>query len=809
MMNTRLLALFSILVAVVAAPSVAQTVTSFEGINASQLANPQYDVDPNGAIGTKQYMEWTNAYFQAYDKVTFAPVWSTPQGASSPWKQNGITTCNQIVLDGIVLFDRLASRWVLAAHTSTLNNYYYCIAVSNTDDLTSSSLAWYTYAFPLNSVLGTNSEGNVYFPDWPKIGTWSNGYYASFDLNDINLGYREVGVLVCAFDRTNMLVNGTAHTPICFKQPGPVTTTTYLGHSLIPADIEGTTPPPTGRDEFLTSIENPVLDGSTKTSGTFNLWDFHVNWTTPSSSTLTQTSISESPYQPGCYEANVPTNTVCVPEPSSASTGNKIDSVGDRFMPGMSYRNFGSYESFVVSHTVQVATTRQTGVRWYELRANGSGTPSLYQDGNVSPDQSLSRFLPSIAEDANGNAAVGYSVSSSSTHPGISASYFSLTNSTAPTEISLLAGTADEENTWHWGSYSGMTVDPEDGCTFWYANEYYPTNQTGSEIVWGTRISNFQVPGCGSAGLSPNTFNFGQQAVNVASSPQAITLTNGQDVALNISSFSFTGSNPGDFSQTNNCGSSVAAGGSCNISVTFTPGASGARSATLNVNDDASNSPQTATLTGTGFVPASVTPTSFNFGNVLVDAKSSMQATLSNSQSVALTGISISVSGAASFSQVNTCGSSIPADSTCPITVTFAPTAGGAQTATLNIVDSAGNSPQSIALKGTGLQPVALNPGGLSFGSQTVGTTSAVKTITVVNHEKSAVSFTSIQINGTDRADYTLQTNTCGSSLASGTTCTLSVTFTPQATGTRTANLVLTDNAATSPQTAKLSGSGD
>ena len=92
----RLLTLVTLALAFVAQPLTAQTVSSFEGIDATQLSNPQFDVDPNGAIGTRQFMEWTNAYFQAYDKVTSAPVWSKPQQAATPWQKNGITACNNI-----------------------------------------------------------------------------------------------------------------------------------------------------------------------------------------------------------------------------------------------------------------------------------------------------------------------------------------------------------------------------------------------------------------------------------------------------------------------------------------------------------------------------------------------------------------------------------------------------------------------------------------------------------------------------------------------------------------------------------------
>jgi hypothetical protein len=808
MKNPKVLASIALLLGLFVGPITAQTVTTFEGIDASQLGHPEFDVDPNGAIGTKQFMEWTNVYFQAYDKVTFAPVWSTPQMGISPWLNNGITACNSISGDGVIIFDRLALRWVIAAHSSVTNNYNYCVAISNTDDLSSKSLAWYPYVFPLNSALGTNAEGNVYFPDWPKIGTWPDAYYVGMDLNDINHNFEEVGVLVCALDRTNMLVNGTANTPICFEQPKRVTRAVYLGHSLIPADVEGTTAPPAGRDEFLTSIENPVLNGTATTSTTFNLWNFHVDWANPSESSLTKSSLVEAPYEPGCYTASSPVNTMCVPEPSTSSTGNYIDSVGDRFMPRMSYRNFGSYESFVVSHTVQPASTStQTGIRWYELRDNGSGTPSIYQDGNISPDQTLYRFMPSIAEDASGNAAVGYSVSSSSTHPGMNAAYFSLTTPTAPTEITLYDGAGDEENNYHMGDYSSMTVDPENGCTFWYVNQYFPTNQTGPP-AWGSRISNFAVPGCGNPTLSPGSLTFGGQAIGVVSAPQIVTLINSEQVTLNITSITFSGTNSGDFGQTNNCDGSVAPGGTCTINVTFTPGGPGTRTALLNINDNGANSPQTASLTGTGITPVTLSASSIAFGSLLTGSSTTAKpVTLTNNQSVALANINISISGSTAYSQVNTCGTSIPASGQCTIIVTFAPTSTGTQTGTVNISDSASNSPQGISLTGSAMLPVSLNPASLNFGAQSVGTTSAAKTITILNHEKVTVNFTSVTITGTGSSDFA-QTNGC-TSLSSGATCTVNVTFTPSVSGALSATLVLTDSATNSPQTAKLAGTGD
>jgi hypothetical protein len=497
--------------------------TSFDGMLPDTSNASNTDIDPNGAIGTKQFMEYVNTEYQAYDRTTFQPV-LTPstgmvgQAANTPWKNPLNTTGGQITncigpgitLDVVIIFDRLASRWVIAgkAYDGTVTGSYYCIAVSNTDDASSPTFGWYAYAFSLGPVLGTNSAATAYVPDWAKLGTWPNAYYAAMDMLFDNNTPTESGVAVCAFDRNNMLNGNTMDPPQCFtdtivSDPAMDSGGIYLGHSLIPADFNGTTPPPANRDEYLVSIQNPVNDGTTLTSTTFNLWDFHVDWTNPANTTHTLTPITVSTYTPGCYlfVPGEPAGTICVLEPPISSGGQHIDSVGDRFMPRFDYRNFGSYESFLVSHTVNTGLNLnqnpwQTGVRWYELRDSGTGAPSVYQYGLISPDDSQFRFLPSIAQDSFGNAAAGYSVSNNTTDPGINFSYWNLgTTNATPAEVPIFSGAGEEitlpTGSGKWGSYSSMTVDPIDDCTFWYVNEYWPTNSD-----WATRIAFFKLPSC-------------------------------------------------------------------------------------------------------------------------------------------------------------------------------------------------------------------------------------------------------------------------------------------------------------------------
>src|SRR5207247_7361126 len=168
--------------------------------------------------------------------------------------------------------------------------------------------------------------------------------------------------------------------------------------------------------------------------------------------------------------------------------------------------------------------------------------------------------------------------------------------------------------------------------------------------------------GVASVTLSPTSLTFPSQNVGITSAPQAVTLSNSGSAALSISSIAITGANGGDFAQTNNCGSSLAAGSKCTINVTFAPAATGTRTGTLTVTDNASGSPQTASLTGTGGAPgATLSPTSLTFPSQDVGTTSAPQAvTLSNSGSGPLSVSSIAITGAnrGDFAQPHNCHSS-------------------------------------------------------------------------------------------------------------------------------------------------------
>ncbi len=331
----------------------------------------------------------------------------------------------------------------------------------------------------------------------------------------------------------------------------------------------------------------------------------------------------------------------------------------------------------------------------------------------------------------------------------------------------------------------------------------------------GTGIAATTAP---QAVLTPTSLAFGNQTTGTTSAAQVITLSNPGTATLMIVGVSLEGANPADFAQTNSCGSSLAAGASCAISVTFTPASAASFNAVIIVEDNAAGPPQMAALSGTGVAPAApqavLTPTSAAFGNQTVGTTSAAQTvTLSNpgNATLTITGISLAGMNPGNFAQTNTCGSSLAAAASCTISVTFTPASAASFSATVSVADNATGSPQTAALSGTGVAPAApqavLSPTSLAYPSQTTGTTSAAQTVTLSNPGNATLTITGISLAGTNPGDFA-QTNTCGSSLAAAASCMISVTFTPASAASFSATVSVADNAAGSPQTAALSGTG-
>jgi hypothetical protein len=325
--------------------------------------------------------------------------------------------------------------------------------------------------------------------------------------------------------------------------------------------------------------------------------------------------------------------------------------------------------------------------------------------------------------------------------------------------------------------------------------------------------------GTGSGGpavsLNPASVQFGNQAVGAKSATQSVIITNTGNSSLGIYGIALAGANGGDFSiASSTCAGSLNAAASCTISLAFLPAVPGARNATLVLTDSAGNSPQSVALAGTGVAPSlSVSPATISLGSVVLGTKSAAQTvTLSNTSTVSalINGVALAGVNSPDFSiAANTCASTLAAGASCSVSLVFAPGDLGARAAVLTFTDSAGNSPQSVALSGTGVTPsLSVAPTALSFGSQLVGTKSTVQSVILGNSSGISVLISGIALAGVNATDFSITANTCGSTLATGSNCGVSIVFAPGAVGSRAASLTITDNASGSPQSVTLSGSG-
>jgi hypothetical protein len=320
----------------------------------------------------------------------------------------------------------------------------------------------------------------------------------------------------------------------------------------------------------------------------------------------------------------------------------------------------------------------------------------------------------------------------------------------------------------------------------------------------------------------PTSLAFGNEITNVASAPKAVTVTNTGAVALPITSItlSTTGSQP--YSQTNNCGSSVAVGATCTINVVFNPASVGSAAATLSVNAGSGAGTKTVALSGTGIAATyTASPTSLAFGNEITNVASAPQSvTVTNTGAVALpiTSITLSTTGTQPYSQTNNCGSSVAVGATCTINVVFNPASVGSAAATLSVNAGSGAGTQTVALSGTGITATyTASPTTLAFGNETTNVASAPQSVTVTNTGSVALPITSITLSTTGTQPYS-QTNNCGTSVAVGATCTINVVFNPAAVGSAavgsaavgSAAAMLSVNAGSGAgtQTVALSGTG-
>jgi hypothetical protein len=455
-------------------------IQSFEGlsnaVNQQVVGGKVVPPDPNGDVGPNHYVQWVNLTAAVFNKS--GTLLAGPIPGNGLWRGFGGLCETENRGDPIVLYDRLADRWLLSqfafatdANGNPIGPFFQCIVISTSPDPTGT---YFRYAFQIST---TNLN------DYPKFGVWPDAYYLSVNQFASDTG-AFVGAGVAAFDRARML-QGQPAQMVFFSLAS-----SFGG--LLPSDLDGGTPPNGTPNFFASFSQSPTQQ--------LNIWQFHVDFGTPANSTFGLNG------QPNVTLATAPFNTnfgllcslfhLCIRQPG---TIRGLDPISDRLMYRLQYRFFGSFQTLVTNHTVNVGSglSPKAGIRWYELRDSGSGNAwSIFQQGTYAPDAE-SRWMGSAAMDGFGNIALGFSVSSTTTFPSIR--YVGRlpsdpSGSLPQGETTLIAGGGSQTGTFRWGDYSMLAVDPTDDCTFWYTQEYYATTSNSN---WQTRIGAFKFPACG------------------------------------------------------------------------------------------------------------------------------------------------------------------------------------------------------------------------------------------------------------------------------------------------------------------------
>jgi hypothetical protein len=309
------------------------------------------------------------------------------------------------------------------------------------------------------------------FPDYPRPAIWRDGYYVPTSTGD-----EVIQKHACVVDRARML-KGQPATEQCAIIDG----VNFLNN----ADIDGRTLPPNGAPNVM------IAAGGTQLKGIFEddrllVWSFYTNWADPTKTRLDGPHpLSVAPYRYLC-DGQL---TNCVPQPG---TDRRLDAQGDKIMSRVVYRNLGSRESVVATHSVNTSAGAG-GVRWYELQIARDRTVRLRQQGTYAPDGAF-RWMASPAIDRFGNIAIGFSHGGPTDYAG---QRFAARLANDPLgelplrEQTLVAG-EDVQAAMRWQDYTQTAMDPDDDCTIWYVGDYIKKGASS----YSTKIGAFRLPGC-------------------------------------------------------------------------------------------------------------------------------------------------------------------------------------------------------------------------------------------------------------------------------------------------------------------------
>jgi hypothetical protein len=446
-----------------AAPVTAPTtVASFNGISATGVLPP----DTVGAVGPNHYVQMVNSAFAIWDKT--GHLLAGPSPINSLWHGFGGPCETQNNGDPIVRYDHLADRWLVSQFA--IDDHMQCIAISRGANPVTSG--WFLYAFRTVTASGTEVT-----PDYPKVSVWPDGYYMS-----TQRGFPNGGLDVWVFERARMVAGQPAR-QVTFAVSAPSIV-------LLPSDLDGPAPPAGTRNFFVRQVDGQRFGGQDRVE----VFALSVNWGNPAASTFQlMSTLPVAAFDSVLCQADL--MGACVPQPSNAP---KLETLTVWPMWRAQYRNFGTYETLVFNHTVDANGADLAGIRWYELRRPTSGAWSIHQQGTHAPDNTVHRWMGSIAMDEAGNIALGYTASSSTLFPSMRVATRLPTDPAgvlAQGEVTLVNGGGSQTfGVPRWGNYSTMDVDPSKPCTFWYTSEVYTST---SQAGWETRVVAFQMPSCG------------------------------------------------------------------------------------------------------------------------------------------------------------------------------------------------------------------------------------------------------------------------------------------------------------------------
>ena len=434
--------------------------------------------DTNAAVGSGYVVEIVNlcntgvGEFKVWDTsgnvvlgtTSLSGLWSSGECASG----NG---------DNQVTYDQFAHRWILSQFNGSITGI--CMAVSQTSDPTG---AYYLYDVVIDP------SG---FTDYPKTGLWvtgddnSDAYFIT--TNDFAATFADS---FTAVQRSAMLAGNPAEVINAFD-------TSNLAGGALPADIDGMNMAPAGDPGLFANFSSPYLAG---TGYQLNFWQMSVDWGAGTGTLTGPTALTVGTFNDGICGLS----RSCIPQPSG---GEGLDSLGDRLMFRLAYRNGNSHTSdqiLVVNHTVGTGAAPSSppaGIEWYQLDAPSGSTNvgdwSVAQQGTYMPADGNSRWMGSIAMDQVGNLGMGFTESSSSLNPSVAVTgqnYGAPSGVMDAGETMLVTGGGVQQSTSNrWGDYSSIMTDPADDCTFWTAQEYM--SETGS-FHWSTYIGSFKFDSC-------------------------------------------------------------------------------------------------------------------------------------------------------------------------------------------------------------------------------------------------------------------------------------------------------------------------